>query len=364
MDIETREISSSTSGLNEGSTNSSLGGFTEISLTPVAARFFVHYTNVCALAKEVVGELYRPGIREKKWSEIQTIMSNFDRRLINWRDRLEPPFDNAEASSDPETETCRIALRIAFHSTRTIINRPCLCRIDHRIANQSRPSKETNRDFANKCVDSARAVLRLVLYKPDSIILRRGATWWMLLHHLKRALTVSLLELAFRAEHKPANADDILGEARDAIEWLRWHSASSPTARRTWVTMSRLLHLAAKKVGGDTADIIMAQEEQSIDDPPIPQQQQPQPASGMEVVDPFEMYGSGKGQYFGDLTARSDLDQFGFLREEGGVGSFFPSASEVERMGQGGEGDDMQMDGYDETQNFALGGQGRGGMQG
>lgn len=187
--------SASTSELNEGSDSSRLSR--ESSLTPVGARFFTHYTDICALAKEVVGALYYPGIRRKKWSEIQTIISNFDKRLIAWREHLSTPFDNADASPDLEIESCRVALRIAFHSTRTIINRPCLCRLDERIVDQSANSKGTNRAFAGKCVDSARAVLRLVLYKPDSTILRRGAIWWMLLHHLKRALTVSLLEVRY-----------------------------------------------------------------------------------------------------------------------------------------------------------------------
>lgn len=179
---------------NQGSTSSRSSR--ESSLTPVGAKFFTHYTDICALAKEVVGELYHPGIRRKKWSEIQAIISNFDKRLIAWRGHLVAPFDNADDSPDPEIESCRVALRIAFHSTRTIINRPCLCRLDQRNLDQSTRSKGTNRGFAGKCVDSARAVLRLVLYKPDSTILRGGATWWMLLHHLKRALIVILLEVS------------------------------------------------------------------------------------------------------------------------------------------------------------------------
>lgn len=371
MDFGTQKDSPSVSDFGEDSNSSSLNFLRGGPLTLVAATFFMHYTDICALSKEVVGELYQPGVRSKKWSEIKTMILDYDKRLLTWRNRLTSPFDNADISPDRETESCRVALRIAFHSARTIINRPCLCRLDQLIADQSIRSKETNRDFANKCVDSARAVLRLVLYKPDSIILRGGATWWMLLHHLKRALTVSLLELAFRAEQKPSDADEILMEAKDAIEWLRWHSASSPTARRTWVTMSRLVQLAAKKVGGDTVDISTAHDSSSSTEYQThhhhhhPQQPQ-QSASGMYATDSFGgPYGGAEEQYLGDAAERSELDQFGFLREEGGMGSFFPTASEIERIGQG-EGDEMQMQmgEYEEDRYFDFSGQGRGGRQG
>lgn len=142
----------------------------------------------------------------------------------------------------------------------------------------------------------------------------------------------------------PANADEILGEAKDAIEWLRWHSASSPTARSTWITMSRLLILAAKKVGGNTADIITAHTSEGSGGNTAQQQQ---PAQGTQARNPFEVYDGGEDEYREEMTERSDLDQFGFLREEGGMGSFFPTASEIERLGQGERGDDMQMGGFE-----------------
>ena len=347
--VDNESISSRPSFLREGS------------LTTVAARFFMHYTDMCGLAREVVESLYRPGIRSKKWSDIKTIIEAFDRRALLWRDRLSPPFDSADISLEPETESCRIALRIVFYSTRIIINRPCLCRLDQRNVDRSVPAQENTRGFANKCIDSARAVLRLVLYKPDSTLLRSGPTWWMLLHHLKRALTVSLLELAFRAEHKPADANEILAEAKDAIEWLRWHSNSSPTARRTWVTMSRLLQLAAKKVGGDTSDVITAPDPDASSGSVGQQQQQLPRDSALEDVDSFGAYGGGGDQFSGDLTERSELDQFGFLREEGGMGSFFPTASDIVRIGQSDAADvEMHMGGYDETQFYNLEGMERG----
>lgn len=313
------------------------------------AIYFVHYVELCELTKEAVGELYQPGIRKKKWSEIQSKIDSFDTRLFEWKDGVKPPFNVASPSLDPETESCRVALRILFHSTRTIINRPCLCRMGENIQDQSSSSAETNRRSAKKCVDSARATLSLILHKPDSTVLHEGPMWWMLMHHLKRALTVLLLELAFRAEHMPADVDEILAEAKAAVNWLNWMGRSSPEARRSWSNMRQLLRLAAQKVGGDTSDIMTSSEEETA---PIHLGHQQPPLANFDNANQRALprrglYGGPtpqeQWQYYGDLNARNEWDQFEFLRAEGGMGSLFPAANENERLGEGqGEDDDME----------------------
>lgn len=316
--------------------------------TKVAAIYFVHYVELCMLANEAVGELYQPGIRKKKWANIESRIHRFDRRLFEWKDGVNPPFDVASPSSDPETESCRVALRILFHSARTIINRPCLCRLGKRIQDQSSYSRREDLSSATKCVESARATLSLILHKPESTILHEGTMWWMQLHYLKRALTVLLLELAFRAEHMPSAAGEILAEAKAAVNWLDHIGNSSPEARRTCSNMRKLLRLAAQKVGGDTSDMMTSSEEEAA--PTHPGHQQPPlanydnnlsgfPAHGLyDGAGPFELW-----QNYGDLTARNELDQFGFLRAEGGVGSLFPTGCDIEGMG-GGQGEDIDME--------------------
>ena len=324
--------------------------------TRIAAIYFVHYAELCTLAKEVVGELYQPGIRRKKRSEVQSTIDSFDNRLFEWKDGVNPPFDVASPSSDPETESCRVALRILFYSTRIIINRPCLCRIGERIGDQARSSKSKNIESANKCVESARALLNLILHKPDSVTLREGTLWWMLLHHLKRALTVLLLELTFRAEHMPSEADEISVDAKAAVSWLHHISNSSTDALRTCSHMSKLLRLAAEKVGGDTSDIMMPSEEETA--PTYPGQQQPSSAeyggAGQYQFAPSGRYAGlyfqEQWQYYGDLTVRNERDQFGFLRAEGGAGSLFPTPSEMDRMSE-----EMRVDDDDDTRgNFEF----------
>ena len=284
----------------------------------VASIYFKHYAELCMLTREVVGELYSPSIGAKTWVEIQEVIDHFDKRLFNWKDDLSPPFDDASQSSDSEVESCRVALRILFHITRTIINRPCLCRLDERIVGQSRSSKRRNRDFANNCVESARSILNLITNKPENIVLRRGATWWMILHHLKRATTVLLLEISFNAEHTSADVEELLTEAKAALNWLRHVASSSSIAKQAWVALGRLLYQAAQKFGSDTDDIVTAPNDPSLSLPPFNMDLNGNlPGHPSGAYDPNDLNTSPPIGFYGGL-AQGDWTEFGFLRGHGG----------------------------------------------
>ena len=351
-DIGSRASPSSRSQSTPGSFQ---GGPFEPSRTSAATAYFTHYIELATLANEAVATLYRPGIRHSKWSDIQGMIADLDRKLERWSANLPRPFKPSSHAQIPEVESYRVALGILMHSTRTIINRPCLCRLDRRIIDQSAVSKQANFGAVNKCVESARAILDIVFTSPDNILLQKGTMWWMLLHHVNRALTVLLLELSFRAEHMPAEAEGILAESKKAINWLRLMGAHSIAARRSWVTMSRLLDAAAQKVGGDTADIVIApsasaqqpqmQHQSGPSSQPqyTPIRRRPYDPNDPGTWPPLDPHGGMDfqfpGQFFGDLAARSELDQFGFWpREAADMQNVFPSTIKAEDYPIGGGG--------------------------
>ena len=335
------------SDLSESRQRSSLNKGMKDGTTRTAALYFIHYAELCALAKEVIGELYYPGIRIKRQADIQRIINTFDTRLFEWKDSLDPPFNTASPSIDPETESCAVALRLLFHSTRIIINRPCLCKIKERIQDRSSAFQRQNVNSANKCVQSARATLNLILYKPEATMIREGTMWWMLLHHLKRSLTVLLLELAFRADHMPSEAGEILAEAKAAVKWLAYMGKSSLDARHTYAHVRKLLQLAAQRVGGDMSEVMTTEDEEEVA-APIRSGQEQRPLADYVDAGPGGPFGEPDSeeqwQYYLDMTARNELDDFGFLRAEGGVGSLFPTAEEMDKMNERQEKeDDMDM---------------------
>ena len=332
----------STSSMSDHDEQSFVDTVMEHETTRTAEIFFVHYVELCTLVKEAVGELYRPGIRKKQWPGILSEIENFDSKLFEWKNGVNPPLDVAVSPkySDPETESCRVALHILFHSTRVVINRPCLCRNAERTQDPSNSSKEGQVSAANKCVESARATVSLILHKPESTILHEGTMWWMLLHHLKRALTVLLLEMAFRAEHMPSSAGEILAEAKAAVNWLDQLGNSSSDARITCSSMRKLLRLAAQRIGGDISDVEASSSEEEAaatqpghGQPPLAYQDNPNqntfPSRGFyDGTTPQRQW-----QPYTDMTAWNELDEFGFLRAQGGPGSLFPAASDAGMSG-------------------------------
>ncbi len=109
--------------------------------------------------------------------------------------------------------------------------------------------------------------------------------------------------------------------------------------------MRKLLQLAAQKVGGDTSDMTMPSEEYA---PPARAGQQQPPSADYDNADPTafmpaDVDGDADLQeewpYYGDFVARNELDQFGFLRAEGGVGSLFPAANELDGVSEGQDQD-------------------------
>lgn len=302
--------------------------------------YFFHYVQLTALAQDAVAQIYCPEIRHVKWSEIQRRIDELDGKLVQWNAALPKPFNIGYPYTNPESESYRIALAIISHSTRTIINRPCLCRLDRRILDQSLHSNHLNHVAANKCVSSARAVLQLISDKPHNAVLYQGTLWWMIVHHLKRAATVVLLELALRAEHMPAEAENILADAKKAVNWLRGVAVSDTAARRSWATLSRLLHLAAQRVGGDASEVVAVPFSQLGETQPIGMTVQQQPSATSDQFDPnvWQPMDNYYASHFPGEQGSSEYDQYGFHPPGGDAHSLFPPSGE-----QGHEDEDQNM---------------------
>ncbi|KAI4198238.1 MAG: hypothetical protein LQ350_005400 [Teloschistes chrysophthalmus] len=224
--------------------------------------FFVHHVELSSIADMAMSTLYSARSRRTRWSELQGIIENLNLKLDDWNAKLPQPFQTDWNRQKAEGHSSRVAVGMLFHSTSIVINRPCLCRLDRRIANQSSASNQANIDSANRCVASARAILALVPDPPDPAMIYHGPLWWMAFHHLKRATTVLILEITFMSEHTAAADADILIDAKKAIAWLHALGMSSSPAYSSWIILSRLLVRAAEKFGGDLGDAIIAGEEE------------------------------------------------------------------------------------------------------
>lgn len=251
-----------------GDTNSQTRGFSQNSMSEAShmslprgrmpnntqssleATYFKYHVELSGLAHDAVSQLYSPAIRQYRWSKIQALIDDYDDHLTTWKMNLEPPFRDLtnDLASNLGQSPLGVALEIQFHCVRAIINRPCLYRRERTAFRQS------SHVAVSRCISSARAVIDLVYTSPAAALIDHGPKWWLLLHHTKRALTVVLLELAFRAEHMPSEAEELLADAKKALAWLQKMAQTSKIAEHTWLTMSSLHVEAARRVGVDAGE--------------------------------------------------------------------------------------------------------------
>ncbi|KAL8732878.1 MAG: hypothetical protein Q9166_002479 [cf. Caloplaca sp. 2 TL-2023] len=286
--------------------------------------FFVHYVELSSLADLALSNLYTAHIRHIKWNELQSTILELDERLLKWNADLSRPFPTESTEQHAEQNPARIAIGMLFHSTRILINRPCLCRLDYRIRHQSDTSDSINVSSADRCIASAQATLALIPDEPDLALIHQGPLWWMGFHHLKRAAVVLILGIRFLHQHPSAVRADVLTDSKKAVNWLHVLGLSSSPAYSAWVTLSRLLLRTARSVGGDVSGAIIAEEKPdpgSAVGGSMPAAQQPPYVSSSTSEVPFPMtleeQGAGGG-IFSNLGLH-EWDQF-----ESGHGEFFP----------------------------------------
>ncbi|KAL8782415.1 MAG: hypothetical protein Q9195_009647 [Heterodermia aff. obscurata] len=304
----------------------------------ISMSFFYHYLELGKLSQKVAADLYKPYVRQLKWAEIQRKIEEYDNILTQWYRNLPVEFDMRYHTEHPQSEPFRAALVILSHSTRTIINRPALCKNERQFLKQSDESIQTNHNAAQRCIKSARAILQFLPVGSTETSLNRSPIWWTLVHHIKRSATVLLLELAFRAEHMPSEAEEIVADAIKAINWIHSMGAVSMAARRAWSLLKQSLQSAAQRIGASTAGLITTS---------------PRPQGGSSSSGgPYQFSGdtqsfepgawlpmtssSGAADalydspFYGDIQM-SGMDDFGFMRPSEDH-PLFPSASEIQEM--------------------------------
>ncbi|MCJ1464608.1 hypothetical protein MMC07_003221 [Pseudocyphellaria aurata] len=365
--VSLSSLTSQDQALTDRTPESTSRGFGRRAPSPLTS-YFRHYVEINALAQLVVSRLYNPDARHLKWSQIQQRILELDEKLVEWACNLPKTFNvqgpfpsNAARSKEPLQKS----LGMLFYSTRTIIHRPSLCRLDRLIARQSDTSLTANRDMANKCVHSAQAMLAILPDEPELDTIYAGQLWWMIHRHIKRAGTVLLLELAFRARHMPSQSDQLLADAKKAVRWLRAMAQTSLPAEQSWIALSLLLKRAGQRVGGDTTDVIdplniqrQEQQRQRRRQSPVHRQQQqrsqpvhrgttqlianvPAPTEAWQPLDDaYSRDPQMPGRFFGDLETL-ELDQFGFPQAGAGTANLFPTTSEMHEMSADGDEDGL-----------------------
>jgi hypothetical protein len=220
-----------------------------MAISPSHALYFLLQTKLNLLINEVLDQLYRPFVVTKPWAHVEGVISALSDKLEKWRFSLPSVFDFSKKQRDRQFARQRMSLGFFFYSTIILITRPCLCRVDPKIANLSGISGDFNQETRIKCVRAAKDMLDLLPNELSPINLYKVAPWWCLVHHLVQSATVSMLELSFRPDHHPQQVEETLQSAKKAVKFLRSMAEVDPAAHRAWGLCEDMLHKVANMVG-------------------------------------------------------------------------------------------------------------------
>ena len=195
------------------------------------------------ITQKALNTLYSPTIISHSWKEVQKRIVNLSEELEIWASRLPPGFNFYQGTNGEQTMGVeRNILRIYYHSAKILISRPCLCRIDRRIKNQTQISNDLNQRMATNCVAAAKALTALL---PDDMS-NKGRRiyeifpWWAAVHYIMQSLAVLMLDVSYGSEDAP-EANESISTIKKLIRWLRALRSNNGMARRAYALAFDLL---------------------------------------------------------------------------------------------------------------------------
>ena len=221
------------------------------------AMFFSEHTKLGGIISDLLRALYRSTRVKDTWSEVLQKISRFNGQLELWRSNLPPAFSFTDDGEQGEGWLRqRLSLGISYYSATMLANRPCLCRADRRIPNESGMAKESAHLYATNCLHAALNLLKLIPTKiSNSAELYPVLPWSYFLHHLMQASTILLLELSFRARHAPEEVDEIFASAKRALGILRLMSQDDIATERAYALSDQMLRDVAPRIGRNVHDL-------------------------------------------------------------------------------------------------------------
>lgn len=170
-------------------------------------------------------DLYRASTVGESWQAVQQVIQRLQDDLDLWANDLpEGLYFLQRGSKIRHTlEREQNALEMLYHSTRILITRPCICRLDRRIRNQTAKSSQFNQKAAAACVKSATSIAALLPGDPEinTKALYECGPWWSMVHTIMQSLVVLLLEISFGESHGQHESQNIMPSVNKLVRWLR-----------------------------------------------------------------------------------------------------------------------------------------------
>lgn len=224
----------------------------------------------CEIAQEAM-HLYGTSTVGQSWRYIQQSIASLNEELETWATSLPDGlrFFDRQGGAGRQYLREQNALEILYHNIKILINRPCLCRLDRRIVNQTASSTDFNERSAMTCVASAKAIAQLLPNDPDRnlVSLYESGPWWSMVHNIMQSIVVLLLEISLRGKYFPEDRQEIIPPLKKLVRWLRTMRISNGVARRAYPIAFSLLKKMVAAISIDISDLVQEDAELNFHGP-------------------------------------------------------------------------------------------------
>ncbi|XPS68919.1 hypothetical protein M3J09_001199 [Ascochyta lentis] len=221
-----------------------------------AGRYLHGTISISSLTQRVLTELYAPRTAVHSWQEIQVKIRGLLNDLEDWAAESLSEHLMPGSPQQSKMEREQLLLRMSYWSTKILITRPCLCRTERRIKNESDKSAHFNSEMAETCINSARALTALFPDEPGSGFIYEKAPWWNVVHIIMQCTAVLLLEVAYQGRQTENNNAEITGDIQKMISWLRAMQNNDPVADRAYQVVRKILHGAAPALHAKSKELL------------------------------------------------------------------------------------------------------------
>jgi hypothetical protein len=129
--------------------------------------FDVAHIRLDILMDKILSGLYSARKSANSWKQAQHEIASLLEELDAWalKSLSQGPFADATAS-EPSISREQLLLYLYYQNAKICITRPCLCRLDQRIKNQSDESARFNQKTAEACINAALDITSLLPEQP------------------------------------------------------------------------------------------------------------------------------------------------------------------------------------------------------
>ena len=185
-----------------------------------------------------------------------------------------PDWKVKHSEHNTSFERGRFLLEIEYWSKKILITRPCLCKLERRIRNQSDLSTSFDAKAAKSCCDAALEIAKLCPDEPSSDFIYSNGPWWAMVHISKclasekrwrctdlntsvmQSIAVLLLEMTYKAQDPQNDASATIPSIKKLIRWLQAMQNNDLVAERAYEIIRRILQSCAPPIQAEANELL------------------------------------------------------------------------------------------------------------